>query len=405
MSDFAPLPGDSYDLCVIGAGVSGLCLAQMAATRAHLRVLVLEKHSEAGGCLCTAPVGAPEPTGWLELGAHTCYNSYARFLEVMGSTDFLSRVTPRKNLGFRMIEHGALRSIPSCLNFWEAALSLPKLIGATKAGHTAAAYYSRILGPKNWARVMHPAFNAVASQETAGFPADALFKKRSSRRKDVARSFAVRGGLGPAVQALAGLPGIHCALGREAVELVKTAEGFQVRTSLGETVQAGLVAMAAPADAARTLLAPVFPDLARLLGRMETRTVKSLGLVLRDPLPNLPRLAGLILPDSPCYSAVSGDVFPVPGKRAWTFHFDGMADPDRMLPHACQVLGADPALVEASFRRDHTMPSLAMGHEQWLAALDRSLAATGLMLVGNYLTGLSIEDCAGRAQREFNRML
>jgi len=405
MSDFAPLPGDQYDLCVIGAGVSGLCLAQMAATRAHLKVLVLEKHGEAGGCLCTAPVGAPEPTGWLELGAHTCYNSYTRFLEVMGGTDFLSRVTPRKGLGFRMIERGTLRSIPSCLDFWEAALSLPKLIGAVKAGQTAAAYYSRILGPKNWARVLHPALNAVASQETAGFPADALFKKRLSRRKDVVRSFAVRGGLGPAVQALAGLPGIHCALGREAVGLTRTADGCQVRTSLGETIQAGLVAVATPPDAARTLLAPAFPELARFLGRIETRTVQSLGLVLRDPLPRLPRLAGLILPDGPCFSAVSGDAFPVPGRRAWTFHFDGKADPDRMIAYACQVLGADPALVEARFRRDHTMPALAVGHDQWLANLDRTLAETGLMLVGNYLSGLSIEDCAGRAQHEFNRML
>lgn len=403
MSDSAPLPSEDFDLCIIGAGVSGLCLARMAAG-ARLRVLLLERRDAAGGCLASAPVG---DSGWLELGAHTCYNSYARFLDVMAGTDFLSRTAPRKGLGFRMVERGALRSIPSCLNFWEAAISLPRMFGASKEGQTAASYYARILGPKNWARVLHPALNAVASQETAGFPADALFKRRPSRRKDIIRSFAVRGGLGPAVQALAGLPGIRCALGREAVALSRAGDGFQVLTSLNETVRARRVAVAVPADAAAALLAPSCPELGALLGRIETRRVKSLGLVFRDPLPHLPRMAGLILSEGPCYSAVSADAFPVPGRRAWTFHFDGAraGSEDAMLGYACQVLGAAPAQVEASFRRDNTMPSIAVGHERWLGEVDRRLAGDGLMVVGNYLSGLSIEDCAGRALQEFERVL
>ena len=100
------LPSLSYDLCVIGAGISGLSLAQMAASRGQ-RTLVLEQRVEAGGCLCSAPVGAPEPSGWLELGAHTCYNSYRRFLDVMAGTDFLARATPRKSMGFRMVEQAS----------------------------------------------------------------------------------------------------------------------------------------------------------------------------------------------------------------------------------------------------------------------------------------------------------
>jgi protoporphyrinogen oxidase len=402
MGNSAPLPSHSFDLCVIGAGISGLCLAQMAAAHGQ-RTLVLEQRPEAGGCLCSAPVG---DSGWLELGAHTCYNSYRRFLDVMAGTDLLARATPRKRLGFRMVERGALRSIPSCINFWEAALALPRMLGASKAGKTAAEYYSRILGPRNWARVLHPALNAVASQETQGFPADALFKSRNGRRKDVARSFAVRGGLGPAAQALGRLPGIHCALDQGAAALLPVPGGFQVRTSQGETIQASRVALAVPPDTAAALLAPAFPALAALLGRIETRTVRTLGLVFRDPLAHLPRLAGLILPEGPCYSAVSADAFPVPGKRAWAFHFGAAAeDGEPMTGYACQVLGADPRQVEASFRRDHTMPVMALGHDQWLRAVDALLPETGLMLVGNYLSGLSIEDCAGRALQEFRRAM
>ena len=408
MSESILLDGETFDLCVVGAGVSGLCLARLAASRQGLRVLVLEKHTEAGGCLTSLPVPGPDaPAGWLELGAHTCYNSYARFLEVVGDTPFLDRVVPRKNLGFRLVERGAMRNIPGCLNWFELVLSLPRLLGANKRGQTAEAYYARILGRGNWDRVLHPSLNAVASQETRGFPADALFKARGQRRKDVARSFAVRGGLGPAVQALAGHPGVTCVPDCEVTAVSRVPEGFQVRTARGETVQVRRLAMAVPPDAAASLLAEAAPATAALLGRFETRVVKSLGVVFGDPLAHVPRLAGLILPEGPCFSAVSGDTFPVPGHRAWTFHFDGAraGTPEAMLAYACQVLGTTPAAVVAQARKDHTMPVMTLGHDAWLKALDGSLAGTPLMVVGNYLTGLSIEDCAGRALEEFDRGL
>jgi protoporphyrinogen oxidase len=404
MSEPAPLPDSSFDLCVIGGGVSGLCLARIAAARSGRRTLVLERRPEAGGCLCSAPMA---PGVALELGAHTCYNSYDRFLEAAAGTDFLARATSRKGLGFRMVERGAVRAIPACLDFLEAALALPRAFWTAKDGLTAEAYYGRILGRRNWERVLHPALNAVASQDTAGFPADALFKRRPRRRKDVLRSFAVRGGLGPAVQALAEHPAIHLAVGREAVALERTDDGYRMRTSLGETVRARHVALAVPAPAARALAAPLVPEAAELLGRITVRPVASLGLVVGDPLPRLPRLAGLIFTEGPCFSAVSGDAFPVPGKRAWSFHFDGdrAGDLEAMRAFACRTLGIDPDRVEAVFRRDHVMPSIALGHDRWLGDLDRALAGTDLMVVGNYLSGMSIEDCAGRAEREHGRVL
>jgi protoporphyrinogen oxidase len=405
MDEPAAFPGDTYDLCVIGAGVSGLCLARLAATRLNLRVLLLEKRSEAGGCLASAPVAEG---GWLELGAHTCYNSYARFLDLAAGTPFLTRVVARKKLSFRLVEGGVPRSILSCLDYVELACSLPRLIGASRRGHTAQAFFSRILGRGNWARVLHPSLNAVASQETAGFPADALFKSRPRRRKDVARSFALRGGLGPAVQTLGDHPLIQRALDREATAVTLGPHGeYLVHTAQGEVCTARRVALAVPAQAAAGLVAGSFPALAGQLGRMETKVVRSLGVVFRNPLAHLPRLAGLILTDGPCFSAVSADTFPVPGKRAWTFHFDGsrVSGTADMVGYACQVLGASAGDLEASYRKDHAMPAITMEHGAWLESLDLTLRDMDLMVVGNYLTGLSIEDCAGRALEEFERVL
>jgi len=409
MTDSSSLHGESFDLCVIGAGISGLSLAQLAASKLHLKTLVLEKHDQPGGCLCTAPIGPQDaPEGWLELGAHTCYNSYTGFLDVMAGTDFLERTVSRKSMGFQLVKGGRLHSIVSCLSIVEAALSVPRMfLGEKKAGQTAAAYYSRILGKGNWARVMHPMLNAVASQETEGFPADALFKSRPSRRKDVLKSFALRGGLGGAARTLAAQPGIRCASGQEAVAVTRSGDGYQVRTAAGDLIQARHVALAVPANAAKALLAEAFPETAELLGRLETRTVKSLGVVFRTPLAHIPRLTGLVLPEGPCFSAVSADTFPVPGRRAWTFHFDEhrISGDEAMLDYACKVMGCTRADVEATFRRDHPMPAIRMGHDQWLQALDASVAGTGLMVVGNYLSGLSIEDCANRARSEFQRVL
>lgn len=415
MNAASPLP-DSYDLCIIGAGVSGLCLAT-AASRLGLRTLVLERRPEAGGCLGSVPVGSGAAPGWLELGAHTCYNSYLGFLDAMAGTELLARAVPRKGLGFRMLRGGLLRSIPACLDYLELVRCLPRAFWTAKADRTTEAYYGRILGPRNWDRVLHPMLNAVASQETAGFPADALFHQRNGRRKDVLRSFAVRGGLGPAVQALAALPGIHCVLDREAVAVTRSSPdgptsepdsaGFTVRTDQGESFQARHLALATPAPEAARLLGPDWPGIAGLLARIQTRRVQTLGVVFQDPQAHLPRLTGLVLPDSPCFSAVSADTFPVPGQRAWSLHFDGGRglDDEAMLDCACRLLGTPRSAVTARFRRDHALPAVALGHARWLQELDRSLAGTGLMVVGNYLSGLSIEDCAGRAQREGQRVL
>jgi protoporphyrinogen oxidase len=410
MNDASPLNGDRCDLCVIGGGISGLAMAQLAASRLHLQVKVLDKAPQPGGCLATVPIGPTEaPEGWLELGAHTCYNSYTSFLDLMAATDLLARTVSRKSLGFKIMTDGVLRSIPACLNILEAALSLPRLLlGEKKAGQTAAAYYARILGKRNWAKVMHPMLNAVASQETEAFPADALFKPRSSRRKDVLRSFALREGLGGAARTLAEQPGIECLTGQEAVNLERTGDGFMIRLRSGKVIQARHLALAVPADAARILLAGAFPEAAALLGQIETRTVRSLGVVFSVPLAHLPRLTGLVLPGGPCFSAVSADTFPVPGKRAWTFHFDGtrMADdPEAMLDYACKVMGCNRGDVASHTRRDHAMPAVRMGHEAWVVAMDRNLEGTDVMLLGNYLSGLSIEDCVNRAHHEFERVL
>ncbi len=189
----------NYDVAIIGAGISGLSFAHFCA-KSGLETVVLEKSERVGGCFHSHRFGAdPKPAGqpedfWLELGAHTCYNSYASLINVIEEAGIIKDIIPREKVPFKMLYGGQLKSIPSMLNIIELILSAPRMLNAKKAGETMESYYSKVVGKKNYSRVFGPVFDAIISQTANDFPADALFKKRP-RRKDVLKSFTLSHGL------------------------------------------------------------------------------------------------------------------------------------------------------------------------------------------------------------------
>ena len=62
---------DSYDVIVIGAGISGMSFAHYA-TKANLNVLILEKSPRSGGTFHSSKMEKEGADFWIELGAHTC---------------------------------------------------------------------------------------------------------------------------------------------------------------------------------------------------------------------------------------------------------------------------------------------------------------------------------------------
>jgi oxygen-dependent protoporphyrinogen oxidase len=197
------------DVIVIGGGVSGLTFAFHAA-RAGRSVRIVEAAPRLGGCVHTH---SGQGGGfWIELGAHTCYNSYGAFLEVLEGLGLMGELLPRGKPvlrfldGDRVLPGKNLGGLLRRMSLWELARSLPRAFGATKEGQTIAGYYGRIVGARNYQRVLGPMLSAVPSQSADAFPADMLFKKRP-RRKDVLRSFTLRGGLGSLAAPFQRLPG------------------------------------------------------------------------------------------------------------------------------------------------------------------------------------------------------
>jgi len=390
---------DTYDCIVIGGGASGLVSAARLA-RAGRRVLVLEGADRLGGCIHT---WRPQADFWLELGAHTAYNSYAPLLEALDDRGRLGELLTREKLGYRFIgADGATYSPMKRLSFLEAAFSIPFGIGKAKAGNSVAEWFGGLLGRGNYRRLLAPAFAAVLSQPADAFPAEWLFR-RKPRMKAAPRKYTFPGGLQGLMEALVDGAPFTTRIGVPVQAVVRTNSGFSVRTGEGDMACRQLV-LAVPVDAAADLLAEAYPDLARRLQSFPMSSSEALGVVLAAGKTALPAVAGLIGAEDEFWSVVTRDPVPHPTLRGFTFHFrPGRLDRERKLTRIAQVLGTAEFLhVRETLNR---LPAPGVEHPRRVAEIDAQLALEPLALVGNYLNGLSIGDCAERAVRETDRLL
>ncbi len=394
-----------HDVLVIGSGVSGACFAYHAA-RSGRSVLVVEKEARVGGSLHSERTGSGF---WYELGAHTCYNSYGAFLEVLEGCgllpDLLARgkpvlrflegdeVVPGKNLFLLLKLFGKL----------ELLGSVPRWFGASKEGETVRSFYSRFVGKQNYERVLGPMLSAVPSQTADEFPADMLFKKRE-RREDVRRSFTLPGGLQSAVEAVLRRPGIETRSGSGVAELARVNGGFAATLEDGSSVETSAVALAVPPGAAAKLLAGVAPEAARHAAGVREVRVDSLGCAVRAEKTDVPYSTFLIPLRDVFHSVVTRDVVSDADWRGFAFHFRPGMSRDERLRRATEVLGVGAGDLEAVAERTSTLPSPVLGHADVVASLDRALASEKVALTGNWFTGLSIEDCAQRSRDEWRRV-
>jgi len=398
----------SWDLMVVGGGISGLSMA-WAAARAGRRVVLLEKNRRPGGCIHSRRTD----DFWFEMGAHTVYNSYGGFLDLAVDSRAADKLVPR---GPARVHFGLLRDgrytwltpprVLGQLNWLRAALRFPVGIFRRKRGKTVEGYYSGLLGKKNFETVLSPFFAAVPSQNADGFPVSgpgSLFKKRS-RRKDFPRSYGFEGGLQTVCEAAAGTPGLTVELETPVDRLTGGSDGFCLMTGNQREFRAPFVALALPAGDAASLLADGFADLSAVLRGIGTVGVESLGVVLPREKCWMPECA-FVVPVNDCFfSMVTRDPFPDGRRRAFCFHFRSGLSREDKLRRVTEVLKVSrPELGEIAESRV-TLPAPALGHDRIVADIDRLLAGRPLALTGNYFGGLAIEDCVQRSLAEWHRI-
>jgi len=392
-----------YDIIIIGAGISGLSLAHYCA-KAGLKVLVIEKSDRVGGCFHSHRFGGDTADFWLELGAHTCYNSYGNLIGIMQDCRLLDSIIKRENVPFRLLLDDQIKSIQSQLNFVEFLFSAPRLFTLAKTGQSIDGYYSRIVGRRNFEKVFSHVFDAVISQKAADFPADMLFKKRP-RRKDVIKKFTMSDGLQFITDSIAAQPGVRI-LTSKAVQAIESEGGlYNVKTDDSDSYISQSVALAVPASVATRLLQFSFPELSAQLAKIEVSSVETVGVAIKKDAVSISPVAGLIAANDCFYSAVSRDAVPHDNFRGFSFHFKaGVLDNDAKLMRISNALGANPEQLKHVVAKINIVPCLKVGHDKLVNKIDGLISGKSILLTGNYFSGMAIEDCVSRSMKEFLRM-
>ncbi len=389
---------ERFDMIIIGAGISGLSLAHQCG-RSGMKTAVLEKTARPGGALCSHRT----ENFWLELGAHTCYNSYRTLIGIIEEAGLRDRMVPRTKVSFKMLVDNEVKSIPSQLRFHELFASAPRIFTLKKEGRSMESYYGRIVGMGNFDRVFAPAFNAVISQEARDFPAEMLFKKRR-RRKDIMKKFTFDGGLQTITDSIAAEENIRLIPGSEAGSVCYDGKVFSVPIA-GGAYESGALAIAAPVFEAARMLQAAFPEIAAKLANIRTEAVESMGVMVRKDAVTLPPFAGLIPVKDNFFSIVSRDTVPHPHFRGFTFHFKpGVLDRDEKLQKISAVLKTPLQALEGIAEKKNFIPSLRVGHSGIVSDIDRLIQGKPLLLAGNYFEGVAIEDCVSRSFNEFQRL-
>lgn len=392
---------DQYDLIIVGGGISGLTLAARVALGNQFSILVLEREQRLGGCLHTWRL---EPDFWVELGAHTAYNSYKNLLQILQERQGLDDLVERRKLGYRYLDGKRLESPLARLSWLELLLNLPiGLARSRKQGASLAEYYGALFGRRNYSRLLSPAFAAVLSQPADGFPAAWLFR-RKPRMPSVPRKFTWVNGLQGVAEAIAENAPFEVMLGSEVTAVRRVTNGYEV-TANGRTLSCRYLAVATPATAAAHLLAEAHPEVATRLSTIPMAEIESLAVVVPAERVRLPALAGLIGVNDLFYSMVSRDPLPHPRLRGFTFHFrPRRLDIQGKLVRICEVLGI--RLEDILERREviNRLPALEVQHVELVTEIDERLRDQTLFLTGNYFYGLSIGDCADRSTREALRL-
>lgn len=391
----------AFDCIVIGAGTSGLVAASRMA-RAGRNTLVLEAAQRLGGCIQS---WCPEEDFWLELGAHTAYNSYGPLLEALADRGRLGELLRREKLGYSfLLADGSLQSPIKRLNFLEAAFSLPFGIGRPKAGRTVAEWFGGLLGKRNYRRLLAPAFAAVLSQPADSFPAEWLFR-RKPRMKEAPRKFTFPGGLQGLLEALVENAPFQVRTGAQVQGIARGVDGYRLTVG-AEELDCRQLVLAVPVDTAAVLLAGISPDVARVLGSFPMSSSEALGVMLDADATHLEPVAGLIGDEDDFWSVVTRDPVPHAAYRGFTFHFrPGRLSREEKIERAAAVLGVPKAAFLHVAEAVNRLPAPGVEHPRRAAEVDSLLAGEPLALVGNYLNGLSIGDCAERAAQETDRLL
>lgn len=444
-----------FDVVIMGAGLCGLTTAYWLTQAGH-RVLLLEGSNHVGGVIQSI-----EEAGFLlEAGPNTFQSSSQTLLE-LASRLGLSPVAASPLAQKRYLYlHQRLTPLPTNpIDF----LTSPVLSGRGKLRllqepwrsrgktdeETIAQWVRRRLGPEVLEHLVGPFISGVYAGDpeqlslAAAFPqlaqweqtSGSLFRgmlqarsaaKQSQSKRTPYQLMSFSDGMAALPQALAqALPPGCLRLETPVAALTPEAEGYRIQLQTGESLHARSVLLATPAGAAAAL-APFLPQGAGLLREIPyvPLSVVHLGFSQKEithPLDGfgflIPRKAGI-----PTLGAIwASRLFPQrapEGQVLFSCFLGGALQPEVREMSSEQVAQQVLEDLRTVFQQPHLAPTFSrvlhypaaipqytLGHLARIQKLDALLKKTpGLFVTGNFLHGVSLQDCVKDAQQAASRV-
>ncbi|MDQ2177734.1 NAD(P)/FAD-dependent oxidoreductase [Marinifilum sp. D714] len=388
---------ESYDMIVIGAGISGLSLANHIA-RSGKKVLVVDAADKVGGCLNTYY----KDDFWVEMGAHTFYATYTNLIDLIQKNELEQDIVAREKVGMKVFTDKH-EKIMSGVNKFELIRSVPNLFFSKRDGKTVKEYFGKIVGRKNYNNVFTRMFSAVIVQNADNFSAEYFLKRRKTKSKEHPKSFILKKGMSSFMEALAAHENIKIQLNTKISQITKNQEGFEVKSEAGDVFTSKDMALAISPKFASELCKDLNADLSDVLADYPIQNIESKAVVLPKEKLNFDPVSFIIPLQGPCFSMVTRDVMTHDNMRGFAFHFEenhiGKEEQEKFMAELLCLDSLDAETVEAK----HKLPLIKIGHTERMAKIKLLAEETGIYITGNYFNGLSLEDCVERSKQEFER--
>lgn len=448
------------DVVIIGAGISGLCVAFFL-KRAGVPVLILEAEEEVGGTMRSRRIGEY----LVELGPNSAAETTPLFHDLIAAVGLTSeRVYADEAARNRyVLRDGELHPLPmsplafvrSRLWSWRGKMRLlaEPFQGRARREESVADFVRRRVGEEFLDYAVNPLVAGIyagdperlsvrfalprlhALEERYGGLFLGLLRGARERRRRpdsprfLARLFSFREGMGALPRAIAATLGDAVWCATRAMSVTRVGATFEIAFERGgrrDVLRAGRLVLATPAAHAAALIESLAPEAARALRRITYPPVSAVILGYRERALGRPLDGfGFLVPQKERRRILgtiwNSAIFPHRAPRGnvtLTTFVGGMRQPElaRLRDEELIALVAeelreilrlreDPEFAYVS-RWERAIPQYELGYGEILAALDRTeRSIAGLYFCANYRGGIAVGDCVRNAHETARRIL
>jgi protoporphyrinogen/coproporphyrinogen III oxidase len=441
------------DVVILGAGLSGLTIAHQLAQE-NIPFLLLESGSRVGGVIQTE-----KTDGYLmEAGPNTFPSTAKMMMTLCDELRLKPVATPDMAHNRYVFHQNRLKPVfNSPLGFLISSLLSPlakiRLLlepfqnKLQADDETVASFTRRRLGSEVLENLMGPFISGVyagdpetlslkavfpklaAWEQSAGSLLKGAIQEKRQKRKEAAshsprpyQLLSFENGLSELPEALLRkLPAGSVRLNSSVESLDRNASGFTVRLSTGESIQCRMLVLATPAYQAASLLQEICPALCDTLASIPyaplavihtafpknavPHALDGFGFLvsLGNRMPFLGSIwASSLFPNRVPEGQVLFSSFVGGGRFPQLKTWDNQTILDETLQSLRKVFH-QPHLTpdfQKMIRYDRAIPQYTLGHHNRVCRIEAELQAIpGLFLAGNYLHGVSLNDCVQESRR------